>query len=493
MEARRAIWQDAAFTGVTLDMQAEQGVLLVRRLDARMGGVRLSAAGSVAEAGRLDAKMDLTVADAGTLRPLLARALPPGWQAGPGLLRGQASARATLAGPPDALALNATAELGDLLVEAQPVLDLAAQRWVGPVTLRHPGAPRLLEGLGFPATASWLGDGSFSLLAQLDLRPGRVAAEHFSMSAGALRASGQLALDRQGVPALTGGIAAETLPLPLPYAHAPDPLPVGILGGWRAAVSLQAVRVLAGLTPVLESASASLALDAGVLRLDRVAGTVGGGALAGAVLFDTAGELPRLAADGALGGVLIGGPLFDLPLDISAGRADGRFELSASGYSPAALLASLSGNASAVVRDAVVSGFDLAEAGAALADAIAAGPGAAAAARLDRALRAAVNGGTTPAERLDLKMRADRGIVQVDGSGLAGPTGTTALGGNVDFPARTVDLRVSLRPAVAGLEGEPPEIGLRLTGPPAAPRRTPELAGALRWLAERPVRTAPSP
>ncbi len=42
------------------------------------------------------------------------------------------------------------------------------RRWSGPMTLHHPGAPRLLELLGVPGTASWLGDGSFSAD-----RPGR--------------------------------------------------------------------------------------------------------------------------------------------------------------------------------------------------------------------------------------------------------------------------------------------------------------------------------
>ena len=193
-------------------------------------------------------------------------------------------------GMPEALGLRVAAELGDLRLEAQPVIDLPGGRWSGPLTLRHPGAPRLAEALGLTGVPAWLGDGSLSLVSQLSAAPGRLAAESFDLTAGALRASGALALDRGEVRRLTGRVAADTLPLPLPYLRSPDPLPFGalaaLLGSWQGAVRVEAGRVLAGFSPVLDKAAATLALDGGVLRAEGLEGQLAGGTLAGTASLD---------------------------------------------------------------------------------------------------------------------------------------------------------------------------------------------------------------
>ena len=503
LEARRATWQGRPLSGLALDLQTEQGRLTIRRLDARSSGVRLSAVGAVMDAGRLEGRIDLEMPDAATLQPVLAASLPAWWQPGLGLLRGQGSAQVTLSGLPEALALHLTAELGDLRLEMQPTVDMATGRWAGSVAIRHPGAPRLLEGMGIPATAAWLGDGSFSLLAQVDSRPQIVSVSNFDVSAGSLRASGQLVLDRRNGPNLTGKIAAEALPLPLPYPYSPEPMPVALLRGWRAAIGITAQRVLAGLTPIMEGVTANLALESGTLRLHVAAGTLpegplSGGALSGTAALDGVAEPPLLAVQGRLDGASVSEALFDLPLDVAAARqVDARLDLAATGHSPAGMLATLSGNASVLARDATVSGFDLASAGAVLARAQAADAGSAAATALDSGLRAALAGGSTAADRLELGLRLAHGVVQLDGSHLGAAAGTVTLAGSLDLQAGTIDLQLGLRPVLPG-QGAPrqdaapdtqlPGIGLGLAGPPTAPRRTPDLAGALRWLADRPAR-----
>ena len=57
---------------------------------------------------------------------------------------------------------------------------------------------------------AWLGDGSLSLVAHLAGGPGRLVADKFDLTAAALQASGDLAVDRSGAePRLTGHVHSE--------------------------------------------------------------------------------------------------------------------------------------------------------------------------------------------------------------------------------------------------------------------------------------------
>jgi hypothetical protein len=51
----------------------------------------------------------------------------------------------------------------------------------------------------------------------------------------------------------------------------------------------------------------------------------------------------------------------------------------------------------------------------------------------------------------------------------------------MDLPRQVLDLGFALRPPVA----EAPEIGLRFSGPAAAPQRLPDIAPWARWRAEQ--------
>ena len=68
----------------------------------------------------------------------------------------------------------------------------------------------------------------------------------------------------------------------------------------------------------------------------------------------------------------------------------------------------------------------------------------------------------------------------------AGTAGAGTVSGSVSPAAQSMDLRVALRPAIEA----PPDIVVRLTGPWQKPRQSPELAGFLRWLAEKPANVA---
>jgi len=476
LQVRSATWRGLAIGQVTLDAQTEATRLTLRRLEADPVGMRLTASATVGEGGRLtEGRVELAAPD---LTPL--RAVLPPETSGLPLLRGPGSALLQLAGPPDALAAKLSVEASDLRIEAQPLLNLLTRRWVGPLTLRHPGAPRLLEQVGLGSTASWLGDGSLSLRALVTAAEGRAVLDHFDLVAGTLRANGQLTFEtpeEQGRHVgVTGQVAAETLPLPLPYLRSPDPLPIAALMGWHAAVRLDATEVLLAQTPALQDFSADLTLRDGVLTIPRLAARLAGGTVSGAATLVASSEPPRLSVQLGVADAALSGAALDTAVDLTAGLADAKLDLTAAGYSPAALLATLSGSAAISVRDGVVAGFDIPAARAALAD-----PDRR---EIPAEAAQALTTGMSAFSRLDFPLQVQRGVLSGEGT-LASPAGHARLSGSIDLLGAAADLRVAIWPDVTP-EPSGPELGLRIAGPAAALLRTPELAGLTLWLAERP-------
>ncbi|CAH2599472.1 AsmA family protein [Rhodovastum atsumiense] len=476
LTAQQAFLRGTAFGPVALDAAVEGGALTLRRLDVTASDMRATLSGALREGGRIaDGRLDLQAPSAAPLAGLLPPALAPLARARTFWLA-PLMLQATASGAPEALGLRISGELGDLRLEAQPTLDLSGRSAAGVLTLRHPGAPRLLESLGIGGTASWLGDGSLGLVARLSGqfavgRPARWAADSFDLSAGGLHANGTLALEADGTapPLLSGRIVAETLPLPVPHPRSPEPLPIAALAGWRANLRLEAGRVLDGLTPVLEQAAATLSLAEGKLRLEGGTARLDGGTLGGSASLDVGGTVPALAVQATLTGATVDGPLFGLPVDLVTGRVDAGLSLEASGYSPAALLATLSGEARVTAMDGTLTGFSLASATGGLPEA---------------ALRTALSGGTTAFTRLDLALRARRGVMEVTEARMTGASGAVTLGGSVDLGGSTADLRFGLLPAVA----DPPVVGLRLNGPLDQLKRSAEMAAVVRWRAEHAAR-----
>ncbi len=467
LQMRTATLHGLSLGTVALDAQTDATRLTLRRLLASPLGGRLAASVTVGEGGRVsDGEAELNLPDLGLLRPFL----PADVQPAP-LLRGPGTLSMTLSGPPDALAARVVAEGGGLRMEAQPTVALAARRWTGPVTLHHPGAPRLLAALGLPGAAAWLGDGSFSLVAQVAATPGQVVLNRFDLVAGSLRASGQVTFENRGV---AGQVAAEVLPLPLPYLRGRDPLPVGVLRGWTATLHVDAGQVLLGAAPAVEALSADLILRDGVLRLPRASASLLGGALTGTAQLDASADPPQVAATASLKGASLPGPALDAPVDLTGGTLDGQLDLQASGYSPAALLATATGTARIHGEDGTLAGLDVPAAAKAL--------DATDPAEMAAAVRAALLRGATPFSRLELGLDLHRGIAALSGL-VTAPSGEVAISGSLDLLGLT-DVRLLVRPS-APPPAPGPELGLLLTGPSAA-QRTPELAGLSRWLASRP-------
>jgi uncharacterized protein involved in outer membrane biogenesis len=263
---------------------------------------------------------------------------------------------------------------------------------------------------------------------------------------------------------VTGQVIAEMLPLPLPVLHASDPLPVAWLSGWQGSVKLEAGQVLLNQWPAAQRVAATLSLAGGLLRIEGLSARLGGGTLSGAFSLDSGAEPPGLTLDAELAGVSVSGPLFDLPLDLTAGALDASLSLTAAGHSPAALLATLNGALRLTVQNGVLQGIDLDRATGDLPDS---------------AVSSALSGGSMAFDRLDVTATAEHGSVQMKQAELRAVSGTIGITGNIDLPGAAADLRLALRPAVPN----PPEIGLRLNGPFDALRRIPELAAVTRWRA----------
>jgi hypothetical protein len=474
--------------GFLIDAAAAEGALAVRELSGTVRGVRIAGSGTVGASGTVtDAKLDLAAADA---RPIEA-ALPPEWRLAPALWRGPIALQATAEGPPAALAVRVGLDLADARVEAQPTIDLAGRSWSGPVTLRHPGAARLLAALGLPGARDWVGDGSLSAMGQITGRPGVVTADRFDLTAGALRLGGGLSLETgTGEPRLTGRLAADALPVALPGPWDRDPPGLAGLRGWSAAVQVEADALFAAgaADRPLRQARAMVTLEGGRLRIGSFEARLGAAAVQGTAELDASGEIPAVTVEAGVSGLDVAAPLTGWPIDVVSGRGDAEIHLRGEGHSPAAVIATASGSARLMLRDGELAGLDLPAAQSALA-----GAGGGRAGGTEAAVRAALNGGMTPFRMLMAAATVGNGVATLQDAGIDAPSGTVAVAGEISVPSYAagprLDLALTLRPDLGGGAGQdasdPPAIGLRLAGPAGAPRRTPELAVMARWLAAR--------
>ncbi|MFC0384751.1 AsmA family protein [Muricoccus vinaceus] len=466
--AERARGQGIAIERASLDAALENGRLTLRRLAGRLGGGDLAVSGTAmlgATPRVSDATLELSAPGARALVALL----PAPWPRGARLAEEALTLRATANGAPEALALQLGADLGEARLEASATLDLPGRKGSGSLTLRHPGAPRFLaDALGVDA-GEWLGQGSLSLVAGLAAGPQGLAAERFDLVAGALRASGQLALSLDGPrPRLGGRVAAETVALPALSWASRAPLPFALLRAADAELALSVARLEPAGLPPLRELRGRLRLNAGVLALEEAEAVLNPGTLRGSAALDASGETPRATLSAMLRGAGITGPVLGLPLDIVAGEANAEARLEAAGSSPATLLATLSGEAALQARRGVLTGLDAAAAG------------RAAAAGDEPALRRALSGGATGFDELSLRATLSAGRAALAEGRASGEGVELSLRGDLDLPRAALDLLATEAP------GAPvPPVGIRLTGPAADPRRLPDLAAWLRWRAER--------
>jgi hypothetical protein len=320
-----------------------------------------------------------------------------------------------------------------------------------------------------------MGEGSASLIARMALEGGVITLPSFTLVAAETRATGEARLEANGArPKLTLSLAAENLALPAPALTDQEPLPFALLVGLDGSLTLSAARIMVSGLPPVENAQAEVTLENGRITLDAFRTGFAGGVMEGKGLLDAAAEPPRLEGSFEITSATLAHPIFDLPLDLAAGRVEAAGRLAASGHAPAVMLSSLEGSGRFLLADGVVAGL-------ALRDAFAAA-GLSDAASAETALRRALIGGATAVERLEGGWQISAGRLALQEMRLAAEGGVSArVTGSVDLPRATLDIGFALRSPGA----EAPEIGLRFSGPATAPQRLPDIAPWARWRAEQ--------
>lgn len=475
VHARAATWRGLPVPSADLDLSAESGRIALRHMAAALRGIRIAASGTLNEGFRLtDGIFDAQADDASPLATFLS----PAWSSLAALLRGPATLTLRAAGPPDSLALHIVAEASDLHLDASPILDTTSGRAAGPVTLHHPGAPRLLRTFGLEQLAAAVGDGSFAFLTQLAATPGEFRFDPFQLSAGSARITGQLDAALSDTPMLSGRIIAETLPLP-PGLAAADPLPTNLLLGWRAALRLDATTLTFAGQSLAENAGADAVLANGRLTLAHGAATILGAPARFTASADATADPPAFAVNGTVDAGSLPG-LASATVTLRADSVAAQFDLHASGHSPSALLTTLAGEAGFRLRDGVLHGLDLAAA-------------SRAAAAIDQpltavlaAVRTALTGGDGPFTELHVGTVFAAGVARFRDTTLTDDAGVASVTGTVYLPTATVDAQIA-RPSSATA----PAYAVDLTGNYPELTRTPELAGLARQLAEAPPEAPP--
>jgi uncharacterized protein involved in outer membrane biogenesis len=462
----------------TIDGTIEDGTISLRHASAVVDRVILSAAGTLGKDGVVsNGAFTLEASDGARLQA----ALPQAWQATRALWQGPVKLAVQGAGPLDALSLGIRLNMSDASLDARPVVNLRNGQWNGELTVRHPGAPRFVsaiglpERLGLPNLPQMLGDGSFSLTARLSGTPNTVSAERFEMAAGDVRLAGKIAFDASGaLPRVSGQISTDTLSLPLPNGGSNVPMPVGMLHGWTGELGVATGKLLIGSGPELRDVKATIAVTGDALRIEQLSAGLDGGTLTGGGVLNASASPPLLVLQARLNGVAIGNALTGAPVDVKAGSLSSSLDLSASGYSPATVLATLAGHIAVTISNGMLVGFDLPHMQTAMEN-----PDAAA---LETAAGEALAGGTTAFDELRLAAVIDHGDLVLEAARMKGGSGEANASGDVNLPTQMMDMRIVLRPSASR---PVPDIAIRLNGPLDHPQRTPELAGLARFVAER--------
>jgi uncharacterized protein involved in outer membrane biogenesis len=488
-----AMFTHVLIDGALRDAAAGGGVAIALGT-ARLGRALLVGHGArQSDGGIIAARWVVTGPDAATSLTTMLHALgiDAGTWAGLALWHHPFAASLVAAGPMHAVHAGITLHLGTIRAAALPVIDLASGTATGAVSLHAPNAVALIRDVGGAGVLGarngldWPGAGSVSLRASAFAGAERIGLPGFVLSLGALTTSGALSLRAGTHPLLTGSLAADTLMLPQTAAllHL-----AGAALGSAVTITLPVItadRIVQAETDVTRHATGSLTVRAGTLSLGVAHADLAGGVLGGR--FDlTGGATPGMSlkahlqnADAAIVAHETG-----LAAPVIAGSLDLAADLTAQGATMAAWQASLTGSVMALGSGLDLEGIDLAAAGAALEQAVAAQPKHG----TDAALRDALHGGTTRFDTATAAASLHGGVITLDQADLTGAAGRIALTGTLDLAQRKMALTATAQPALTDLA--PPDLTIDITGSPAQPKVSTHLAPALGWVA---AHRAPEP
>jgi hypothetical protein len=467
----------AAFGHVVLQAQAAAGGIALHRLAADYGGVHAELSGGYGrDGGVADGRLDITAADAAAV------AWPAAWGSPPAALwHGPMHLDLVASGPPQGIAGQVRGDLGDLRAEAEGRFDSIAPRLSATITIRHPGAPRLLASvganfLGATGGTDWLGAGSVAVLTHLIAAPGHLTMQDVSIAAGGLRVAGVGEADFSGgEPAIAANVSAQNLVLPaLPMGAAP--LPLWLARGWHGRLRISADQVAADRHLVATNAAVALTVNEAAVLADEVGADVAGGRLTGQAAADLGAPAPAWAMRFALAGASVDQMPAAAASSLRGGTLDLAADLQASGSSLNALTATMAGDLRGTVRGATLAGIDLSK----LAKLLAAhGP------RLRAALAGAMAGGDTGPLSGPFQIDFASGVAHMAGVVLGGEAGTVDLSGNWDMANGNVDARLRALPGVPS----PPALNVQWS----AGKRAIDTQSGVAWASAKPRRGSIGP
>jgi AsmA protein len=270
------------------------------------------------------------------------------------------------------------------------------------------------------------------------------AADTLTLGNATLTSAGQtlegaLAIsDAAGRPAVSGTLAAETLalmPLLGPPERAFDPS-----GGWSTKpfafeplrtfdldLRLSAAHLDVYGLPLADAAASIIVAD-GKLSMSLIDAAAYGGRLQGEVGASLGRDL-KISARGELVDADLGAAIADLARPVMTGTGRAQFAVEASGASPAAAVASLTGTASLEAADGSILGVNLEEA-------------------LRRSRRRPIDVerdlrlGGTAFDKVDASLALDNGRVQVQRAVMTSHGVTVELGGLIDLASQSWSLQV---------------------------------------------------
>ncbi|MGK9235250.1 AsmA family protein [Inquilinus limosus] len=480
----------AAFGGLRLEATLAQGALTVHngRIEGP-GGAGLGVTGAIgrlAGLGDIDLQTTLDAPDPpALLRALRLHEVVPSPPAGP------VKASLRLHGDPAALSVDGSVDaLGGTLALGGSIADAATAPHVA-VSLRltHPDLPGLLQRLGESGVAA-PGLGGVDLYADADWAGGRLRLDNLQGTAGTVSLGGMVELDT-GAARPRLAVSLRTTALALDQLLAGAGSSGDALGPWPArpfdldglaridgTLDLDAAAIsLAGWT--LDQPELQVRLEQGGLTLDHLSAGVAGGRLGANGRIDwPQGDVqtPRWTAHADLVDADLAAILRQAagPQDLS-GRIDLGLDVGSAGNSVAGLVYGLGGKGLVAVRDASLSGIDLAAVERLLAD-----PGLPGA--FLEGLRSALANGSTAVPAINATFAIADGVATSTDLRLATNSAVGTGGFTLDLPRWRLDLGVDI-----GFRAHPdvPAVGLRFDGTPSAPVRRLETRALEDWAAAR--------
>lgn len=444
-----ATWRGGSIGAMDAALHSAGSGVTLRRLTLEGAAGKLSLAGTLgADLSLSDGHAAASTQDVAALAAAAARFGFPTHLLQPGLWQGGANLEMNAAGPSHAIRGQLRADAGDLRAEAEVTIDAAAPSLAATVTIRHPGAPRLLASLGAAQAERWLDTGSFALLAQLSATAGHIHVANLDITAASLRVSAQANADVTGpMPVIEATIAADTLPLPWR-----EPLPAAWLQGWNGVLHIGAAHVLADLQPIAHALHTDVTVQDGAILADPLTAAIGGGGVTGQAAADLSQTPAREAAHLSLTKIPLPEAATGLRVDIGGGTVAGTADLDSTG-APRTWLPS-HGSFALQVSGTHIAGLDFPRVTRLLVTH-----------RLSpKPLIAALTAGTSPDMDGTLSGAIDHGRLTLGPSALTSPAGTLTLAGTLMLDGSTADIGIAVAPDAPS----PPPIHLQLSGPWAA-------------------------